>query len=1023
MMENDHVLKQAKKYFLKDRYSLAFNVLGLIFIVFSLLRIDFIASHFNTFRTAIPHIAYYLPIGLIFIISLLYYLKEDKRLAVKLFVLGSAILVFFVFFISDVMFSNISRFISVFSFVLLFSLGLLFLISGALAFFDMKRLMFIPIIIWLLITTAVFRTSNMPILKNAATGDWELGPDLDPYLFLRNAQEIVDRRNMGELDQMRYAPLGASNDYIHKHFMPWSIVAVYRLINYFGDYSVTYAGIIAPVIFFIISLVGFFLFMYVIFSFKFSKENALAGATIASFIYAFVPAMVHRTTAGIPELESLGMVWFWLAFLFFALAWKSDNKKKMIIFGALAGIFTGAMGWTWGGYKYIYMIVGLAVFLAFLVGIEKKKNFIVLGSFLAMGLLVEYIRVRSLQPMLMSFTDIGFAVGVLVLMIFDFVLFKTKAAEKLKLKRINLPGSIITILFTFVVLFIFLLVFNPGFITAIFNRVIGGLLTPFGTGRIALTVAENKAPYFADVFGNFGYLFWLFLFGVILLFYESVKHFNLREKIILNSFFILFLLTFIFSRISPQHILNGDNFISKALYLGGLAIFGIVFVGIFIKSYIKGNHKTFEDFRKIDFFYILLISFSFWAVVSMRGAVRLFFIIAPMLAIIASFFLIRLFTSPLKRNDTLKPALICLIVVVIFVFGHLIMNFSFVTAVSVMQTGHSEYNKQWQMAMHWASENTPEGSIFVHWWDYGYWVQTLGKRPTVTDGGHFIDWWDHTTGRYLLTTPRPETALSLMKTHNVSYLLIDSSDVGKYTAFSSIGSDASGRDRIGWIPTFIQDPKQTQETANGVRMVYPAGVYVDKDIHYNLNGTSVFLPEGKAALVGIIIETSNVSMMQPEAVFINANRQQQRLPVRYVYFEDRIIDFGSGINVTLRIVPSIIQSGGNIGIDAFGSIVYLSEKTMNSLFAELYLMNDPHNNYETIKLAHVEYDYIVTQLRQNGFSGEFVYFQGLRGPIKIWDTREIPEDIIVREEFLYPPAGWSQLTGPWGYLDDMEFRR
>ena len=32
--------------------------------------------------------------------------------------------------------------------------------------------------------------------------------------------------------------------------------------------------------------------------------------------------------------------------------------------------------------------------------------------------------------------------------------------------------------------------------------------------------------------------------------------------------------------------------------------------------------------------------------------------------------------------------------------------------------------------MSWVRENTPEESIFVHWWDYGYWVQYGFGKPT-----------------------------------------------------------------------------------------------------------------------------------------------------------------------------------------------------------------------------------------------------------------------------------------------------
>src|SRR5690606_26222141 len=101
------------------------------------------------------------------------------------------------------------------------------------------------------------------------------------------------------------------------------------------------------------------------------------------------------------------------------------------------------------------------------------------------------------------------------------------------------------------------------------------------------------------------------------------------------------------------------------------------------------------------------------------------------------------------------------------------------------------------------------------WWDYGYWVQTIGERPTLTDGAHANEWWDYTTARYLLTTPTPETALSLMKTHNVSYLLIDSTDIGKYGAFSSIGSDETGNDRLSQIPTMVFDGSQSSLNESG----------------------------------------------------------------------------------------------------------------------------------------------------------------------------------------------------------------
>jgi len=81
--------------------------------------------------------------------------------------------------------------------------------------------------------------------------------------------------------------------------------------------------------------------------------------------------------------------------------------------------------------------------------------------------------------------------------------------------------------------------------------------------------------------------------------------------------------------------------------------------------------------------------------------------------------------------------------------------------------------------------------FFGHWWDYGYWVQSIGKRATVLDGGNAITYWNYLMGRYVLTGNNQDDALEFLYNHNTTHLLIDSSDIGKYGAFSSIGSDES----------------------------------------------------------------------------------------------------------------------------------------------------------------------------------------------------------------------------------------
>src|SRR3989339_157375 len=301
---------------------------------------------------------------------------------------------------------------------------------------------------------------------------------------------------------------------------------------------------------------------------------------------------------------------------------------------------------------------------------------------------------------------------------------------------------------------------------------------------------------------------------------------------------------------------------------------------------------------------------------------------------------------------------------------------------------------------------TTKDDIFVHWWDYGYLIQTMGNRKTVTDGGHSGgDQADHYIGRYVLTTPNPDSALSYMKTWNVSYLLIDPTDLGKYPAYSSIGGGQDDpNDRYSAIPVMVADSKQTRETANSTFIVYQGGMYLFEDIIYEKDGKQIFLPSGKAAVIGILLELDGINRIkQPEAVYVY-NNVQTKIPIRYVYYEGQLIDFKEGLDAVIDIVPSFEGQG----INPLGAVIYLSPKVSKGLFAQLYLLDDAFNNYPTLKIAHVESDMVINSLRSMGYQGgEFIFYQGLRGPVKIWEVN-YPEDTKVIPEFKEVLNGYAR---------------
>ena len=46
----------------------------------------------------------------------------------------------------------------------------------------------------------------------------------------------------------------------------------------------------------------------------------------------------------------------------------------------------------------------------------------------------------------------------------------------------------------------------------------------------------------------------------------------------------------------------------------------------------------------------------------------------------------------------------------------------------------------WLDAMQWLKENTPKDAVVASWWDYGYFITTLGERKTLADNATLIDW-------------------------------------------------------------------------------------------------------------------------------------------------------------------------------------------------------------------------------------------------------------------------------------------
>jgi len=871
----------------------------------------------------------------------------------------------------------------------------------------------------ILISSTVLRTSNLSLLIDTTSGKY-LPSDPDACYELRVAQTLLDRGNIDGIDTMRNPGLNLT---FAQEMLPKILVLSYKVLHFFGsEITIDKVAVLYPVVAFAVGLIIFFLLCLYL------SKSALVSV-VASALLAYSPIYLTRNTAGVSSHEALGMPFMFLAILVFVVALTKFEKnwKNTIMWGILSGLGFVLSFWSWtGASNFVLMIMAISSVLYFLFGIEdgdkkKKVKFVGFSAiWVLFSILIMPLTGYSFSMMSSKFLgNYGIVVlFIIALAIVDYLVLKYgKYLRFAKSKWRLLYSVLITIILGLIGLMV--LGKNPiDMLESIYIQV----LFPMGLGRVGLTVAYYAQPYISDLIAQYSTpIFWLFVVGMVFIGIEIGREIKSKvHKIGFSFAWVIAIFGMMFSRISADHLFNGTNFISQAVYLLSFAIFIVYFAWLYFNDKFSISPKN-----------IILFAWMFVMLLSTRSAVRVIFVIYVFVAFAVAYAIFKFYENAKKSKDSTMKAVfyiasaVSLVLVILTLFGNPIIN----TYGNYQVTNYSAAsmgpiaNEQWQLMMGWARNNTRSDAIFAHWWDYGYQIQTMANRTTMLDGGNYNVYWNYMMGRYVLTTPKPDTALSFMKTHNVSYLLIDPTDLGKYAAYSKIGGNKE-QDRYSSPQPVVADSKQTTETSTGVRKVYVGTNFVDEDINYNgtfLPGpvyNKYELPTYKSYFLGVIMDystkNSSVELKQPIGVFVYNNKQYQ-LPIRYVYLNGQIKDFKSGINSTFMVIPSLVQDSttGGVSSDGLGAGIYLSNRVQSSLFARLYLMNDAYNQYPTVKVAHSEDDYVVKILKSQGMDlGEIIYFNGLRSPLKLWKV-DYPSNILSNEGFMAE-------SGEYGAADSLK---
>jgi dolichyl-diphosphooligosaccharide--protein glycosyltransferase len=85
-------------------------------------------------------------------------------------------------------------------------------------------------------------------------------------------------------------------------------------------------------------------------------------------------------------------------------------------------------------------------------------------------------------------------------------------------------------------------------------------------------------------------------------------------------------------------------------------------------------------------------------------------------------------------------------------------------------TGYRLTTTDWIDALRWIEENTPQDSVIASWWDYGYWITTLGNRTSLADNATINQ--TRIANLAKMFIEEPDAGIKIAKDLKADYILI-----------------------------------------------------------------------------------------------------------------------------------------------------------------------------------------------------------------------------------------------------------
>src|ERR687889_673562 len=490
----------------------------------------------------------------------------------------------------------------------------------------------------------------------------------------------------------------------------------------------------------------------------FALVRVLGGTTAGMFsalFWAFSPAIIQRGNLGWFKSEPLGLFFAIVAMYLFVSAIKHKEIKYAVAKAIAGGLILGLANGSWGGIQYFSIPISLFFIVLPFFRKDLTIPIYVAIAFTAFTLVTAAAFPRPGVSFVLGLPGIAMMAGTAFLVIAFFV------------KKISRPmvqtRNVAFVLIAFVAIGMAFIVAGP-YISPSFRYL--NAINPFigSIDPLVESVAEHFTPTVADYFIDF---------SVLLMFAGLGGWLAFRRRNDTAIFALLIGITGVYVSATFARLL-----VFASIGIIVLAGLGLYEVTRSIMAYREAaatpatagprlTAATREERRKMEFGRRShstsgqIVKISYVIVMIMMLSIPLFY--------------------PSNANW--------------------VSSADVPAAIANGGTGYRIQSEDWTDAMDWLSKNTESDAVIASWWDYGYWVTTLGNRPSLADNATL----NHTRIQSLakMFISDEESGMKIAQDLKADYILVYAvAQVQFYGQLNASGTDASAGSDDERIPIY-----------------------------------------------------------------------------------------------------------------------------------------------------------------------------------------------------------------------------